>query len=623
MSSIEAEPSSYKATLSLIIESGIYRHHTLRKRLLKIINEIGNASVLDTIKVSHWEILYYLIECQLCEKTVAVTDISLGTEIPATTARRLLRSLEKAGIIATRQDKNDKRRIVAELARECQQEVFDFVSDYTDGFAGLIQRHDKQERKFAEAALEKTQEKLFEGEERFSKLVQDISVAVVVHATDTSISLINDKALELLGITEPQAKGRKAIDPGWAFLNLDGTPVEIKNYPVNQVIASLEPMHKMDLGITRTDISDISDVVWVRVSAVPVFKRGNLSEIIVSFMDITENVIAEEKMHKINLLFNQAEKIGKLGYWEWDEINERLFSCSEQCANIYGMTIEQMIETLTNGVTNASLVHKDDRERFTQVRTCESKQGYDIEYRINDQAGKQTYLREISEPLFDEQGAMIKSIGIVQDISDRKMAEREVAQADLRRLNDSLEEQIKERTIKLTEAKKQAEILAKIDPLSCLNNRRAFFEQAHKIEALAKRYRHQYTVIMIDLDNFKMVNDNYGHAIGDEVIELLGKKVIEVIRSTDIAGRIGGEEFAIILPETKSDKALELAERLRSELSALKVNISSRDFLTFTASIGVAELSTNDRNFNDTLQRADKALYQAKEQGRKRVEVSQ
>lgn len=422
MSSIEAEPSSYKATLSLIIESGIYRHHTLRKRLLKIINEIGNVSALDTLKASHWEILYYLIECQLCEKTVAVTDISLGTEIPATTARRLLRSLKKTGIIATRQDKNDKRRVIAELARECQQEIFDFVSDYTDGFAGLIQRHDKQERKFAEAALEKTQEKLFEGEERFSKLVQDISAAVVVHATDTSISLINDKALELLGITESQAKGRKAIDPGWAFLNIDGTPVEIKDYPVNQVIGSLEPMHKMDMGIRHTDISDI---VWVHVSAVPVFKRGSLSEIIVSFMDITEKVIAEEKMYKINLLFNQAEKIGKLGYWEWDVINERLFSCSEQCANIYGMTVEQMIETLTSGVTNATLVHEDDRERFTQVCTCERKQGYDIEYRINDQAGKQIYIREISEPLFDEQGAIIKSIGIVQDISDRKMKERE------------------------------------------------------------------------------------------------------------------------------------------------------------------------------------------------------
>ncbi len=620
MSSIEAEPSSYKATLSLIIESGIYRHHALRKRLLKIINEIGNASVLDTLKAPHWEIIYYLIECQLCEETVAITDISLGTQIPATTARRLLKSLKKTGIIATRQDKNDKRRVIAELARECQQEVFDFVSDYTDGFAGLIQRHDKQERKFAEAALEKTQEKLFEGEERFRKLVQDISAAVVVHATDTSISLINDKALELLGITEPQAKSRKAIDPGWMFLNIDGTPVEFKDYPVNQVIASLEPMHKMDMGIRHTDISDI---VWVHVSAVPVFKRENLSEIIVSFMDITEKVIAEEKMQKINLLFNQAEKIGKLGYWEWDEINERLASCSEQCANIYGMTVEQMIETLTSGVTNAALVHEDDRERFTQVCTCESKQGYDIEYRINDQAGKQIYIREISEPLFDEQGAIIRSIGIVQDISDRKMAEREISQADLRRLNDSLEEQIKERTIKLTEAKTQAEILAKIDPLSCLNNRRAFFEQANKIEALAKRYGHQYTVIMIDLDNFKMVNDNYGHATGDEVIMLLGKKIIEVIRSTDIAGRIGGEEFAIILPETKSDKALELAERLRSEIASLKVNTSSRDFLTFTASIGVAELSTNDTNFNDTLQCADKALYKAKEQGRNRVEVSQ
>jgi len=197
---------------------------------------------------------------------------------------------------------------------------------------------------------------------------------------------------------------------------------------------------------------------------------------------------------------------------------------------------------------------------------------------------------------------------------------QEKSQNMLHQLNESLEDLVSQRTQKLHEAVQHAEKIAKTDVLTGLNNRRAFFEQANKLDSLAKRYGHKYTVIMLDLDHFKLVNDNYGHAMGDKVIVELAQTVNHVIRSSDIAGRIGGEEFAIVLPETECIKAKDLAERLRGKIEKIHL-INNEDTITFTASFGVTEVSLSDASFDETLSRADMALYKAKEQGRNCIMV--
>jgi diguanylate cyclase (GGDEF)-like protein/PAS domain S-box-containing protein len=169
-----------------------------------------------------------------------------------------------------------------------------------------------------------------------------------------------------------------------------------------------------------------------------------------------------------------------------------------------------------------------------------------------------------------------------------------------------------------TESKKAEEalkLLATTDPLTELLNRRSFTELGEKEVSRAKRYSSRLVAMMIDIDHFKKVNDTYGHAVGDEVL----KKVTEIFRQAhrniDILGRLGGEEFGLILPETEIDEATNLAERLREMIERASVFAKSQE-VRFTISLGVAALRPEDNSLDDLMKRADEALYKAKDSGR-------
>lgn len=123
---------------------------------------------------------------------------------------------------------------------------------------------------------------------------------------------------------------------------------------------------------------------------------------------------------------------------------------------------------------------------------------------------------------------------------------------------------------------------------------------------------------MIDIDRFKQVNDSYGHVSGDLVLRELANTIVRTIRSVDIVGRIGGDEFGVILPETPAVDALTLAERLRLNFSSESMSVDDGG-LSFTISIGTAFLTETDRSLEDVIANADNALYQAKQQGRNSV----
>ena len=164
---------------------------------------------------------------------------------------------------------------------------------------------------------------------------------------------------------------------------------------------------------------------------------------------------------------------------------------------------------------------------------------------------------------------------------------------------------------------------ANFDALTGINNRRAFFELGEKELKQAHRQAIPLVALMIDADHFKKVNDTYGHAVGDLVLKDLAKTLMHTLRDVDLCGRIGGEEFAVLLPHTPLDEALNVAERLRVALQARKVPLPDNNTLSFTVSIGLAMLTTEDKNLDKLMHKADLALYQAKEQGRNRVVVYQ
>ena len=153
------------------------------------------------------------------------------------------------------------------------------------------------------------------------------------------------------------------------------------------------------------------------------------------------------------------------------------------------------------------------------------------------------------------------------------------------------------------------------DHLTGLANRRRFERQLEREVSRTLRYGHPFCLLMLDIDHFKQVNDNYGHEAGNEALRTLGKTLQEGTRGIDLAARIGGEEFAIILTETDLAGALELAERLRLAVKAVEVPQVG----PIAASFGVAECPFSAQTTNELLAAADAALYEAKRQGRDRV----
>jgi diguanylate cyclase (GGDEF)-like protein len=170
----------------------------------------------------------------------------------------------------------------------------------------------------------------------------------------------------------------------------------------------------------------------------------------------------------------------------------------------------------------------------------------------------------------------------------------------------------------LKEAQAGLQRLATTDYLTGMANHRSFSEAGEREILRARRYAHPLAVLMLDLDRFKQVNDTYGHAVGDGVLVAIAATFRILLRDIDVYGRLGGEEFAILLPETDLAGGRTTAERLRSAIADTAIDEGGVT-LHITVSIGVAMLSEKDRGLDAVLKRADDAMYEAKRNGRNRV----
>ncbi|MCX6090696.1 MAG: sensor domain-containing diguanylate cyclase, partial [Candidatus Atribacteria bacterium] len=179
--------------------------------------------------------------------------------------------------------------------------------------------------------------------------------------------------------------------------------------------------------------------------------------------------------------------------------------------------------------------------------------------------------------------------------------------------------------IDITDRKQAEEALhrlASVDELTGISNRRVFIETAENEITRFHRYGKPFTFIMIDLDNFKSVNDRFGHQAGDRVLKDLIHTVAKQIRNVDTLGRLGGEEFGILLVETALAEGLTTARRIHEALHHTKTKLDSGEVLTVTASMGLSEITKEDISLDSLISRADMALYKAKDLGRDQIEVN-
>lgn len=163
--------------------------------------------------------------------------------------------------------------------------------------------------------------------------------------------------------------------------------------------------------------------------------------------------------------------------------------------------------------------------------------------------------------------------------------------------------------------------LAHTDPLTGLQNRRSLFELGRVEFARAKRMKRPFCCMMLDLDHFKKINDEYGHLVGDQVLQEFAERCKHSVREADLVGRYGGEELIILLPETDRPTSMQVAERLRTSLAATPIRVFDKE-IRVTVSIGVAGEDENTTDLETLIARADQAMYMAKHKGRNRVAMS-
>lgn len=201
-------------------------------------------------------------------------------------------------------------------------------------------------------------------------------------------------------------------------------------------------------------------------------------------------------------------------------------------------------------------------------------------------------------PLASLSGQVEKVCLLVYDVTDEAVSKKNSVEANE----------------KLTE-------ISRIDGLTKLFNRRHFDEMCTAEFKRCKRSQKHASVMMIDVDHFKAINDNFGHPTGDKVIQAMADIIKKSIRETDIAGRYGGEEFSVILPETDVMSAEQVAERIR-RLCGRKEVKHEGNTVTFTVSIGISEWSSEMESYSQWLEKADQGLYQAKNNGRNQTVVN-
>jgi two-component system chemotaxis family response regulator WspR len=196
-----------------------------------------------------------------------------------------------------------------------------------------------------------------------------------------------------------------------------------------------------------------------------------------------------------------------------------------------------------------------------------------------------------------------------------------LANQELRRYLKKIIERKNRLHIEISQRKTAEENYRKLsvtDPLTELFNRRYFFEKAKEEINRCVRYKRDLSFITADADNFKNINDTYGHLAGDSVLKELAARFKKILRPTDILCRMGGEEFCIILPETGIKEAVYAAERLRSSLDEQPVEFNGQS-IRVTASFGASSRLENETDITGILQRADKAMYVSKNSGRNKV----
>lgn len=302
--------------------------------------------------------------------------------------------------------------------------------------------------------------------------------------------------------------------------------------------------------------------------------------------DITERKQREDALRESEERFRSMFDAAAIGM-ALVSLEGQFIKVNQALCQMVGYNAEELLQMSFQNIT-----HPDDLEidlGYVKQLLNGDALTYQMEKRYFHKDGRIIWILLTGSVVHDAQNRIKYFIAQIIDITERRSLQRK------------LEEQ------------------AYQDYLTGLNNRRYFLEQGEMEFIRARRFNTPIAVLMLDIDYFKRVNDNYGHKAGDQVLVDLSEILSQTLRTIDIVCRMGGEEFAILLPQTDVEDAGQIAERIRAIMEATPVKLDSGELIHYTISVGFAMMDERDTLIESVLNRADKALYKAKNSGRNRV----
>lgn len=292
---------------------------------------------------------------------------------------------------------------------------------------------------------------------------------------------------------------------------------------------------------------------------------------------------AERELERSRRLLSEAQHVAKLGSWEW-EIGPDRVRWTDEMFRLYGLESQHFRATYAGFLAR---VHPDDRARVKEAvdAALESKGPFEFDHRVSGAGDDVRVLHARGAVITDAEGQAIRLVGTVQDITQR------------------------------LEVEQRLQRLAHFDPLTGLPNRRLFQESLLTAMALADARGWSIFLMFLDLDNFKDINDSLGHAVGDELLRQVGQRLLNCLRVRDTVGRLGGDEFGVIVLTPGDDQtAVAVAEKIRAALRA-PFELEGHS-VTTTVSIGITAYPSDSDDLHGLVRDVDLAMYEAKRAGR-------
>lgn len=439
-----------------------------------------------------------------------------------------------------------------------------------------------------------TTNQLEQSRRRLGAIFDNAVVGIVLFDMEGRYTETNGHFADMLGYSQNALYSMRIVD----VTHTEDIPASHER--MNALASNRIASYVVDKRFVRKDGS----VFWASVSASPIHgEDGKVKAIIAIVQDIDKRKRAEERLERIL----HELPIATLVVDEKRCITHR----SEAFHALFGYSPDE-IQTLDDWLPVAypdPVYRVKARKAGSEIVSASRNSGHasgPIELRMHCKDGS---ARQIEVRYVD---LLTLGIWMMNDISEQNDMEE-----SMRAINDHLMERLAEINVLQEQLRKQA----MHDSLTGLFNRRYLDEMLERELARAKREGPPLTVMMLDIDHFKKLNDTYGHPAGDEVLRSLAARLREHSRAEDIPCRYGGEEFLLVLPNMSRDDALTRGEHWRQDIEMMRIEVGGLT-LSITISIGIATFPNHGDTRETLIQAADKALYTAKHNGRNRVEVA-